>query len=181
MTLSAHQPNFVPWMPYFQKMERSDVFVILGHVQYEKGNYQNRFRADQNWFTMSVRHGNWLMKDKIYTTPARDWEVIKRSYPKLWAFDHHISTSLWATNKGIIEQAATILGIKTKIVSDYPTDLKSTARLVDLCKTFGADTYLAGSGASKMYLDETLFHKEGINVIYQEQNEMNRTPLMEHL
>ena len=27
MVISIHQPNFIPWYPFFQKMKKSDIFV----------------------------------------------------------------------------------------------------------------------------------------------------------
>jgi len=28
MIVTIHQPNFVPWYPFFQKIEQVDVFVV---------------------------------------------------------------------------------------------------------------------------------------------------------
>ena len=45
--------------------------------------------------------------------------------------------------------------------------LKSTARLVEICKQLGADTYLAGPGG-KDYMDMSLFEKANIKVVFSE-------------
>ena len=60
-----------------------------------------------------------------------------------------------------------MLDIKTEIVFDYPTESKSTDRLLDLCKHYDATEYLSGVGA-KEYLDECVFENNGIKVIYQD-------------
>ncbi|MGB1287807.1 MAG: WbqC family protein, partial [Aggregatilineales bacterium] len=31
-TISIHQPQYIPWVPYFDKIDRSDVFVFLDTV-----------------------------------------------------------------------------------------------------------------------------------------------------
>lgn len=35
MIVSIHQPNFVTWYPFFEKVAQSDVFVIMSHCQFE--------------------------------------------------------------------------------------------------------------------------------------------------
>jgi len=36
MIIAIHQPQYLPWIGYFDKIDRSDVFVLLGNVQYKK-------------------------------------------------------------------------------------------------------------------------------------------------
>jgi hypothetical protein len=40
--LSAHQPNFIPYLGFFDKMKRSDVFVIRDEVLFVKKEFHNR-------------------------------------------------------------------------------------------------------------------------------------------
>ena len=42
MNLSAHQPNFFPWLGYFVKVAISDIHVILDDVEFSKNNWINR-------------------------------------------------------------------------------------------------------------------------------------------
>ena len=46
--VSAHQPNFMPYLGFFDKMIRSDVFVIRDEVQFVERDYhhRNRIRID---------------------------------------------------------------------------------------------------------------------------------------
>ena len=160
----------MPWYPFFEKMQQSDIMVMLIHCQFEKNGYQNRFNMNDKWHTMSVRKGMESIKDKIYINPYEDWATIKNKLPHknnvLNHFDSEITDSLSTTNVGIIFKLREMLNISTQLKRDYPTDLTSTARLVDICKTYGATAYLSGIGA-KTYLDESLFKREGIEVIYQ--------------
>ena len=57
MIVTIHQPNFIPWYPFFQKMEQSDIFIMLGHCQFEKNGFQNRFQINNAWNTLSVKKG----------------------------------------------------------------------------------------------------------------------------
>ncbi len=60
MTIVAiHQPNYLPWLGYFAKMARADVFVFLDDVQFSKQSYINRvqiLRDDgcSRWLTVPV-------------------------------------------------------------------------------------------------------------------------------
>jgi hypothetical protein len=45
MIVAIHQPCFLPWLGYLQRMARADLFVLLDHVQFERQNYQNRTRV----------------------------------------------------------------------------------------------------------------------------------------
>ena len=38
---TGHQPNAFPYLGYFYKMYKSDVFVIDDDVQFSSGGYQN--------------------------------------------------------------------------------------------------------------------------------------------
>ena len=179
--LAAHQPNFCPWRPFFQKIEQCDVFVLLGHVQFSSGVYQNRFKINEAWSTMSVERNTRLIKDKQYVKPQGDWTRIKKAFPKLSVFDYCISGSLWYTNTSIIVHAAMLFDIHVKkILHDHETHLSGTDRLIDLCKTYGCDTYLSGI-SGKLYLTEESFKMAGIKLIYQDESTMDKRPLVEML
>lgn len=175
MIISIHQPNFIPWIPYFKKIEQSDIFVILGHCQYEKNNFQNRFYFENQWQTLSVLGGVDLIKNKIYNNPIRDWKKMKKRLnnvsSKLELFDDLISNSLYDTNVGIIKKICFLLDIKTEIVLDYPTDKSGTERLVDICERYKCDTYLSGPSGEK-YLNIEKFHEKLINVEYFDSTEI---------
>lgn len=182
MIVTIHQPNFMPWYPFFQKIEQADVFVLLGNCQFEKNGYQNRFNLSDKWNTMSVQKGLENINKKRYIDPYKDWERIKNSLSKykdiLSEMDNLISHDLYQTNTSIIRYLINKLNINTIIVEDYETSLTSNARLVDLCKYYGATTYLAGQGG-KDYLNEELFNIQDIQVIYQQ--DMNKIHTLEYL
>jgi hypothetical protein len=58
--LAAHQPQYLPWLGFFDKLAQADVFVLLDTVQFKKNEWQNRNRikgpTGPQWLTVPVRH-----------------------------------------------------------------------------------------------------------------------------
>ena len=56
--VSIHQPNYIPWIGYFDKMSKSDVFVFLDSVEYSSGSVINRNKIRNatgwNWLTVPI-------------------------------------------------------------------------------------------------------------------------------
>lgn len=172
--ISIHQPSFMPWIPFFEKIYHSDIFVLLTHCQYQKNGVQNRFMCDGRWQTMSVKSGNVPIADKEYVDPYNDWhricERLKKHRSILHPYRYFMSKSLLNTNAAIIHDIAyNHLRIKTKIVVDYPTCLTKTDRLVDICRRHEATTYLSGP-SGRQYLDLSKFEEYGIEVKFFESN-----------
>ena len=86
--LSAHQPNFLPYLGFFDKMANSDIFVIRDEVQFVERDWQHRnkirtqgYDRDQNpnwkWVTVPVKKEQKDIKDieikpnsKVKNVPA---------------------------------------------------------------------------------------------------------------
>jgi hypothetical protein len=133
---------------------------------------------------MSVQKGLDPIIEKKYVNPIEDWNRIKRKITDkkriLEKFDSCISESLSDTNSNLILALAQHLNIKTEITFDEKTDLTSTERLIWICKKFGADKYLAGSGG-KNYMDLQKFKDAGIEVIFQELESKDRIHVLDVL
>ena len=172
----------MPWYPFFQKINSADVFVLLNHCQFEKNNFQNRFNMNERWFTMGTNKGLESIVDKKYVNPNRDWIKIKKSLYNynLAIFDECISDSLFETNGNIIRKICKILDIKTKIVSDIETDLKGTARLVEICRSMNATVYISGK-SGKNYMDVDMFSRNNIDLIFQDDIDIIKKPILEIL
>lgn len=179
-TLSAHQVNFCPYGGFFQKVAGCDIFVLMSHCQWEKGGYQNRFKVGEKWHTMSTNRGLELLKDKRYVNAWKDWCKIISDFRSLDVFSECISDNLTDTNSRIIIKACDIIGLTLhRFVGDETAaHLTGTERLINLCKTFGADRYLSGI-SGKNYLDLSRFADEGIEVVFQDESKLDKRPLYE--
>lgn len=190
MIVAIHQPQYLPWLGYFGKIDKADIFVLLDDVQYKKNEWQNRNKIRTakgwQWITVPVRY---RFKDKINQVKIdsnRDWrgdhyKTLTTYYNKAPYFKNYepffktAYTADWEylidINIHFIENLVKWLGITTKLVKASELKLKGqkTGRLVEICKSLEADTYLSGKGGRE-YLDLNQFEKEGIKVLFQDFN-----------
>ena len=58
MIVVIHQPDYLPWLGFFDRLDKSDLFVILDDVQFIKRGYHNRNRIKTpkgwQWLTVPV-------------------------------------------------------------------------------------------------------------------------------
>ena len=187
MIISIHQPQYLPWLGYFDKMRRADVFVLLDNVQFKKNEWQNRNRIRKpdgwQWLTVPVRHdfGQSISVTRINRTQAwarKHIGALEANYRKAPYFDRYMPVlsefisrdwdTLGDLNIALVRKVAELLGIKTRIelASAFEVEGHKTGRLVGLCRVFGADTYLSGEGGAH-YLDMDLFRANNIEVVVQ--------------
>jgi len=182
--VAIHQPNYLPWLGYFAKMARADVFVFLDDVQFPKGGYTNRVQIDgggeARWLTVPVRVSLGKRIDEIL--PSRpDWrgahlDTIATFYREAahyrtvreWladAYDAAPDGSLAAINRHLIEAAAARLGVAPRFLASSALDVgdaEATTRLVRIVESVApGGTYFTGRGG-ETYQDPTAFADAGI-------------------
>ncbi len=190
MIVSVHQPQYIPWLGYFDKIAKSDVFVFLNCVQYKEREFQNRnkIRTDRGWMWLTVPvlsegKGRQMISDvridRSIDWRSRHWKSLVSWYhaaefgAEYLPFFEDAYSREWEKlvdiNVHIISFFLKILGISTKIVFESALCVTTTrtARIVDICRALKAETYLSGAGG-KEYLDEGAFSAAGIGLMYQE-------------
>lgn len=187
MICAIHQPDFLPYLGYFYKMSKADVFVFLDDAQYSKGDRHeyneivspmgNRirlkvpieYRFPCPMTEVKVKGMEWLVKqyDSLHRCYGMNDEL-ERMQGRIVKIAEH-SSSLAEMNCIINSMIARKFGFATRLCRSSTFYLKSRSnqRLIDICKIVGADTYLSGTGAHA-YLDEDLFGKNGIKVVYSD-------------
>jgi hypothetical protein len=173
MKVAIHQPQYLPWLGYFDKIDQADCFVLLDDVQFKKNEWQNRnkIKTAAGW--------QWLTVPVLHRFPQRICEVrINRTDPwsrkHLQPFFEEIYAREWTLlldlNLATIAYLAEALGIQTKLVLasslPVPAELEATDRLIAICQAVGANTYLSGVGGRE-YLDLAPFKEAGIGVLFQ--------------
>ncbi len=190
MIVTIHQPDFLPWLGFFDRWQKSDLFIVLDDVQYLRRGWQNRDKIKTSqgvlWLTVPVKKKGFYHQEirYVFIDKQEDWKnkhfnIIKNAYHKAPNFNFIFnelkdiycdsSEKLIDLNINLLKFCANLLKIKTPLVysSSYNITSKKNSRLVDLIKAVDCDTYLTGLG-SKNYLQTELFKKEGIDVLWQE-------------
>lgn len=189
--LSVHQPQYIPWLGYLEKIANSDIFIYLDSCQYKHREFQNRNRILTNngelWLAVPVLvkgRRDQLIKDVMINRESdwqkSHWRSIEMTYKKAPHFEEHREffqklyledkwTSLMDLNIYITDYLLDHFAIKTNIAIESEIGSKglSNERIIELCKNTSSDIYLSGAGA-KVYMDERLFEKNGITVEYQD-------------
>ena len=195
MLVAIHQPNFLPWLGYFDRMVHADLFVLLDHVQFERRNYQNRalirLEGEARWLTVPVVQLSQKEKivDKRIDNPpeatARWWgpnsfNTLRYAYRKAPYFDLYaprlkqIFETRWEKlvdlNIATLELAREALDIRTPMVrsSTLAVEGQRSALLLDICRKVGATAFLGGMGGSREYLDKEAFAAANMGVVWQD-------------
>ena len=190
--VAIHQPNFFPWLGFFDKIRRSDVFVAMDNAQFSKtgGTWTNRIQMIVNgkpaWVTMPIvraYHGVRSIREmRITDHPA--WRAkllrtIEQNYgrapyfrdvfPLLEETIRNPTTDLTEYNLGAIRRFCAALGLATPIMlgSSLRAEGRATDLLVPMVKALGGTAYLAGGGAAG-YQEDAQFQVAGIKLIFQE-------------
>ncbi len=192
MIVSIHQPNYLPYLGFFDKMKKSDTLVIYDDAQFSKSDFhhRNKIRIFHGWKWLSVpvikkpipikdiEINNDLKMKNLYWFDEH-FELIRDNYkksPYYFNYEEEIRKiysgefkNLLDLNLSLINFMKNTFGINTKLIlsSELGFTSKATQKIIDIVEAIGGDTYLSGSGG-KNYLDLTLFEKSRINVNFQD-------------
>ena len=192
--VAIHQPNFFPWLGYFDKIARADVFVILDHIQFNKsrpGNWSNRVQmavsGQAAWVTMPVvrAYEGGRRIDEMLIDNGAPWrkkllQLLRSNYGRAAAFRETFpfvadlvenpTDRVADYNIAAVTAVCARLGLRTDHLvrsSQIPVGGRATDMLVALVRQTGGTRYLAGGGSSG-YQEDGKFHAAGIDVEYQQ-------------
>lgn len=184
-TLTAHQPNYLPWLGLFHKVGQGDVWVIADDVQYTRHGLinRNRIRTAEGWQWLTVpvltRGRGQQRIGEVEIEPAstwrrKHWQALQWNYSRAAFFETYAGfleefyrrewRLLADVNIALCRYLLEQFGIEVEVRRSAELELRQerSLRIVDMARQCGCDAYLAGSGGSKEYLDEEAFRQEGI-------------------
>ncbi len=188
MRVTIHQPQFLPWLGYLDKIDQAELFVVLDTVQFKKNEWQNRNRIrtaqDWQWLTVPVLHRFGQRINEVRIDETGDWRArhlraLEIHYARA-KFQHVYLDELRELYGGHGESLAALnlatirwlldkfeMTTPVRLASDMTLREEPTERLIDICREVGATHYLAGAGATA-YLDVETFEASGVTLEMQE-------------
>ena len=193
MIITIHQPEHLPWLGFFNKMSKAEVFVILDSVQYRKNYFQNRNRImgsngpqfitiptrNKGHMELDIAHteistegANAKWKDKYLRTIQMSYvkhPYFAEVYPVLEAAILPETELLCEVNTRIFKAFAEKLDIRPAFVRSSEMDLAGAKSdlILDICRKLKTDVYIAGP-SGRDYLDIPSFTEAGITVKYND-------------
>lgn len=193
LRVAIHQPNFMPWLGYFNKMSMVDVFVLLDDVQVPQGKSvasRALIKYNQGELWISVPTSN--KSDKldyhnvsVVNNPhwkTKTLKTIKLAYQKASFFQtyfeefsavymtHHdnlfdLNFDLLVFLKSKFELTAE-LQLSSEIAPDQ--SLTGEQKILTILDNLRATCYVSGTGAgSRRYINENDFKERDIKLLWQ--------------
>lgn len=189
MRISIMQPYFFPYLGYFQLIAASDIFVSLDDVNFIKKGWINRNRLVFNnkavLFSVPLENvsQNRLIRDtRVALTAFALWKdnfikSVTAFYKKFPFFNEGMSIleAVFAQPVATISDMAlaslrtccNALHITTPIMISSTTpqaaNCKKEKKLIAICKSLQADTYLNPIGGVELY-SQDMFSQDGIRL-----------------
>lgn len=190
MRIVIHQPHFLPWIGYFNKLAHADAFVVQDDVTYRKGYFHNRalFLGNDRsarWLTLPVHHGPSQQTlaaarycdgkplgkalgfvDHVY----QKHPFFKEVWPPLRSQILMASSSVSETNVTLLKRLLEMLGLELPILqaSALVPRIERTERLIRIAEVLRATTLIFGEGGASRCHDVSALERAGIEVLYQQ-------------
>ncbi len=186
MIVSIHQPDYIPYIGYFYKIYKSDIFAFYDDAQFSNDNlhHQNRIKTPQGELKLKIPV-DYHFKEPINAVRTKDelgWKekhlkILEMNYSKSKYFKEIFTLfkdlllcnydSLSDMNMTINRFICYSFGFTTNFVkvSDFSLTTKKEEKVLDICERLNGSTYFSGKGASSYQFREH-FRSRGIDLVY---------------
>ena len=190
MRVAIHQPEYLGYLGFYNKMMNADAWIVLDNVQLAKRDFvrRNRIRGSNGpmWLSIPVitkgRYYQLIQEVEVDNTQSwrkSHWKSIQYQYQRAPYFEQYaeqlasIYESEWRLladlNIAVIKTMTRLLGVErpTYVASQLGVSGNSSQLLADLTQAIGGDVYLSGP-MGRDYLDESLFRERGLQIEYND-------------
>lgn len=186
-TVSIHQPEYFPWLGFLEKSRRSDIFVLLDTVQFDRSSLQQRCRViganGPLWMTIPFVHkhpqtlrelafadGRWSRKHmkslQAAYGRAAGWASARGALDEFFETPFERVVDATSASCEMLMDAFDARPKKLVKASVLSATGARDELVLNICKELGATRYISGrSGAT--YLDANAFEAAGVEVEVQ--------------
>ena len=184
---SIHQPDFFPYFGFFNKINKSNIYVVMDKVQLSKSGWTHRDKIkttkEINWITIPIKNikKKQLIKDCLIDNDI-NWkkkhlDIIGQNYKGSKFVNEGIdlirdlyklnTNYLFEFNFNIINKLFEILkiNVETQLLSELAVSGDKSQLLINILKKVGSNKYMSGEGA-KNFIDLKLFRNNNIEIIF---------------
>ena len=205
------QPTYLPWLGYFDLIEKSDVFIFLDHVQFSRQSWQqrNKIRDKRGEIMLTVPivrseiSRSMIVETKIdasknsmrkhiasirqHYTHSKNYAPVLCELEGIYSKNH---CSLAELNIDLIRYGCQKMGLCRVFLNSSAMDVGSSRieGLIEMCAKVGADHYYSPAGACRYIFDAGMekFQRNGIKISYQNYQhpiyaQCNYTDFVSHL
>jgi len=187
-SIAIMQPYFLPYLGYWQLMNRVDKFVIYNDIQFSKSGWVHRNKyldgTNERMFTLPLRKDSDFLdigKRELSSTWGEEKLKIRRKLESSYrnapyftqgmdVFDECLSfhdKNLFEFVSNSIRVVAKQLDLETELLISSEVgdtkNLRGQDRVISLCRRLGAKKYINPIGGLRLY-DHDEFEKEGIEL-----------------
>lgn len=191
MKVTVHQPTYLPYLGYFNKVLQCDSLLIYDTAQFVKDKFDNRNKikvgGEARWLTVPVTRDSAFKpftQTKInnsFPWRMKHWKTIETNYGKALYFDSYADifkkiysgeyVYLPEISVKIILEVLKLLDYNGKVrlcsSMSFDKSLCGTEALIAMLEEVGATHYLSGV-SGKNYLDGRKFEEKSIGLSYQQ-------------
>ncbi|SHJ49035.1 WbqC-like protein family protein [Anaerocolumna jejuensis DSM 15929] len=186
MRIAIHQPDYFPYLGYFYKISKADLFVYLDDAQFSNDNmhHRNNIKTSQGTKRITIPL-DYHFKDAINEVRTKDELGWKKKHLDLLTANYSnaryykeifpvVKELLLTKYENLADMNMTInrfilagFGLRTAIVkaSELNVDSKKEQRILDICTILRANEYYSGLGA-RAYQAKEDFLDRGIALTY---------------
>ncbi len=188
-----HQPDFMPYLGFFDRLQKADIYVVLDNVQYVRSSRgwtsrdKIKTKNGERWISVGTKKASRdTLINQILLSEESDWRnkhlnLFWENYRKCDFYDEIIPyirelynfscDRMMDFNMKSIEMLMNLLDIKIdiKFASEMNVIGKNNGLIIDIVKKLGCHKYLSGIGARDYFVAE-LYERAGIEVIWQTFN-----------
>ena len=191
MIAASHQPNFLPYMGFFHKISRADVWVASDDVLFSKKGMHNWQYIMENGrkvkitLPVSAHHDSRLRDIDMFEPEKNVPRMCKRLRIAYARAEHYAEGEelcdfmdclardgedmMADFNLSLITFLMQKFKLKAKVVrgSTLGVEGHKDDRIIGMCRKLGADTYLSGRGATA-YHEPDMYERAGIKLVYSD-------------